>query len=158
MAWPLAGCGFLVNNWVELRSDAFKIATGSRRPIPWRADSIGPWLDALGFLSWLGSLTSAAIVTLCRGETRGSSGAASGVQAWGVLLAVLLAEHFYLAVQMGVRAVMGKMDSPGLQRERRERFAMRRRMLGDGAGEKLAREGLLHGEAGSGDQQTPARR
>ncbi|MBE3042438.1 anoctamin [Candidatus Bathyarchaeota archaeon] len=153
----MAPCGFLVNNWVELRSDAFKIATATRRPIPWRADSIGPWLDALGFLSWLGSLTSAAIVTLCRGETKGSSGAASNVKAWGVLLAVLLAEHFYLAVQMGVRAVVSRMDSPGLQQERRERFAVRKRMLGEGAGEKLAQEGLLHGEAGSGGQKTPER-
>lgn len=144
----------MVNNWVELRSDAFKIATASRRPIPWRADSIGPWLDALGFLSWLGSLTSAAVVYLCRGETKGSSGAASNVQAWGLLLAVLLAEHFYLAVQMGVRAVMERVDSPGLQRERRERYAVRMRMLGEGVGEKLAQSGL-HREAGSGDQKIP---
>ena len=160
VAWPLAGCSFLINNGVELRSDAFKIATGSRRPIPWRADSIGPWLDALGFLSWLGSLTSSAIVYLCRGETQGSSGAASNIQAWGLLLTILLAEHFYLAVKMAVRTVMGKVDSPGLQRERRERFAMKKRMLGEGVGigagagtgadlargEKLTQSGL-HEEA-----------
>ena len=37
----------LINNWLEMRSDAFKIATHFRRPIPIRTDSIGPWLDTL---------------------------------------------------------------------------------------------------------------
>lgn len=94
------------------------------------------------------------MVYLCRGVTKGSSGAASNVQAWGLLLAVLLSEHFYLAVQMGVRAVMERIDSPGLQRERRERYAVRMRMLGEGVGEKLAQSGL-HGEGEPGDQTTP---
>ena len=40
----------LINNWLELRSDAFKIAVHTRRPIPARTDTIGPWLDALAFL------------------------------------------------------------------------------------------------------------
>lgn len=100
---------------------------------------------------------------LCRGETQGSSGAASNIQAWGLLLTILLAEHFYLAVKMAVRTVMGKVDSPGLQRERRERFAMKKRMLGEGVGigagagtgadlatgEKLTQLGL-HEEAATG--------
>lgn len=37
----------LLNNWLELRSDAFKIAHQFRRPIPTRTDTIGPWLEAL---------------------------------------------------------------------------------------------------------------
>jgi hypothetical protein len=37
----------LINNWVELRSDAFKIAKLGRRPLPSRIDSIGAWLPAL---------------------------------------------------------------------------------------------------------------
>lgn len=98
---------------------------------------------------------------LCRGKPAGSTGAASDVQAWALLLTVLLAEHFYLAAQMAVRAMMGKIDNPGLQRERKERFAMRKQMLGDGGvgigegvQEKLGESGL-QGEAGSGDQETP---
>jgi len=138
VAWPLAGCSFLINNWVELRSDALKIAAGSRRPIPWRADSIGPWLNALGFLSWLGSLTSSAIVFLCRGDSDGTKGAASNIQTWGFLLTILLAEHFYLVVQIAVRFLMDKIDSPGLQRERKERFNMKKRLLVENLGEKAA--------------------
>lgn len=37
----------LLNNWLELRSDAFKISNHVRRPIPTRTDTIGPWLDSL---------------------------------------------------------------------------------------------------------------
>lgn len=135
VAWPLAGCCFLVNNIVELRSDALKIAISCKRPIPWRADSIGPWLTALGFLSWLGSITSGAIVYLCSHrsqhgpEAAGKSTTTSQLTAWGGLVSIVLAEHLYLLVQLAVRFVMKKMDSPGLQRERRERYLMKRRLL-----------------------------
>ncbi|KAF7562489.1 hypothetical protein G7046_g1630 [Stylonectria norvegica] len=138
VAWPLAACCFLINNWVELRSDALKIAISCRRPIPWRSDSIGPWLTALGFLSWLGSITSAAIVFLCSGTHKDGLGTASQVTAWGLLLSILLAEHFYLLVQMAVRFVMTKLDSPGLQKERKERFQMKKKLLGDNLGQGVS--------------------
>ncbi|KAL1899974.1 hypothetical protein Cpir12675_001198 [Ceratocystis pirilliformis] len=163
MVIQYAACCFLVNNWIELRSDALKITVGSRRPIPWRTDSIGPWVNALGFLSWLGSITSAAIVYLCSNSTSATGTAmpdmaenttsattpslhgldetgkptirvstvehSSDFTAWGLLLVILLAEHLYLAMQILVRYVMSKLDSPGLQKERKERFQMKKRML-----------------------------
>ncbi|KAG5643872.1 hypothetical protein DXG03_009502 [Asterophora parasitica] len=36
----------------------------NRRPIPSRTDSIGPWLDALTFLTWLSALTNSALTYL----------------------------------------------------------------------------------------------
>ncbi|TKA63927.1 hypothetical protein B0A55_10307, partial [Friedmanniomyces simplex] len=62
--WPLVPVSFLINNWVELRADAIKICVEMQRPTPWRADTIGPWLDALSFQSWLGSITMSALVYL----------------------------------------------------------------------------------------------
>lgn len=56
----------LVNNIFELRSDAFKIVTHFRRPLPHRADTIGPWLSCLSFLTWLSALTNSALVYLFR--------------------------------------------------------------------------------------------
>lgn len=56
----------LINNWLEIRSDAFKIAVHTRRPIPSRTDTIGPWLDTLTFLTWLAALTNSALVYLFR--------------------------------------------------------------------------------------------
>ncbi|KAG6918168.1 hypothetical protein DXG01_016153 [Tephrocybe rancida] len=62
--WPLASVMALLNNFLELRSDAFKMTVHNRRPIPVRTDTIGPWLEALTFLSWLSALTNSALVYL----------------------------------------------------------------------------------------------
>ncbi|CAJ2512348.1 Uu.00g053630.m01.CDS01 [Anthostomella pinea] len=132
--WPLTPLSFLINNWVELRSDALKIAVSSQRPIPWRADSIGPWLEALGFLSWFGTMVSSAIVFLFSGDAEGPGGDPSNVNVWGLLLCILLAEHFYLGAQALVRHALSQIDSPGLQKERAERFTMRKRLLEDSLG------------------------
>ncbi|KAL2177269.1 calcium-activated chloride channel-domain-containing protein [Thermothelomyces heterothallicus CBS 202.75] len=129
VVWPLTACSFLVNNWVEARSDAMKIAANCKRPIPWRADSIGPWLGALGFLSWMGSLTSAALVFLFKNGTGGLDGSPWDIRGWALLLSILFAEHAYLLVQLVVRSVIRKLDSPGLQKERSERYAIRKRLL-----------------------------
>lgn len=136
--WPLTACSFLVNNWVEARSDAMKIAIGSQRPIPWRSDSIGPWLASLGFLSWLGSLTNAAIVFMFNRDPYGPDGLPARTTGWALLLSILFAEHLYLLVQVVVRYVIGNLDSPGLQKERAERFAMRKLHLQETLGEDLA--------------------
>lgn len=114
-----------------------KIAVNSQRPIPWRADSIGPWLTALGFLSWFGSLVSSAIVFLFAKGPDGPGGEPSGISAWGLLLSVLLAEHIYLAAQFTVRHVLKQLDSPGLQKERAERFTMRKLMLEETLGQDV---------------------
>jgi len=53
-----------LNNLLEIRSDAFKIAVHNRRPFALRTDTIGPWLDALAFLTWVGALTNSALVYL----------------------------------------------------------------------------------------------
>lgn len=130
---------------MELRSDALKIAIGSRRPIPWRTDSIGPWLTTIGFLSWFGSVTSSAIVFLCSGSQDGERGTTSDITAWGVLLTVFLAEHFYLAVQVAVRLVMSKVESAGLQKERKERFMMKKKLLQENLGQDVAEKASAPG-------------
>ncbi|KAI1821534.1 DUF590-domain-containing protein [Xylaria intraflava] len=132
--WPLTPLAFLANNWIELRSDAIKIAMGSRRPIPWRSDSIGPWLNALGFLSWAGSLVSSAIVFLFSGESEGPGGDPSNVNTVGLLMTILFAEHIYLGAQFVVRYALKQIDSPGLQKEKAERFAMRKHLLEETVG------------------------
>lgn len=141
---------FLINNWIELRSDALKITLECQRPVPWRADSIGPWLDSLGFLTWLGSLTTAAIVFLFRDGGLGPDGSPWNVSAWGLLLTILFSEHIYLIVQLAVRNALSKLDSPGLQKERAERFAIRKQYLQEALGleaaEKAVSGGIASGE------------
>lgn len=135
--WPLVPVSFIVNNWIELRSDAIKICVEMQRPTPLRADSIGPWLDSLGFLAWLGSITSAALVYLFSNDGLGPDGTPGTIKGWALLLAVFFSEHIYLLVKMGVALAISKIDSPGMQKERAERFMVRKRYLQDNFGDEV---------------------
>ncbi|THU94550.1 DUF590-domain-containing protein [Dendrothele bispora CBS 962.96] len=73
--WPLAPLMALLNNVLELRSDAFKMTVHARRPVPERTDTVGPWLEVLGWLGWMGAVTNAALVYLfCERGTRCDAG------------------------------------------------------------------------------------
>lgn len=130
--WPLTAVSFIINNFVELRSDAAKICAEMQRPVPLRADSIGPWLDNLSLLSWLGSLSSAALLYIFGGDA--AEGIPKTLTLWGILVALLVSEHLYFAARMVVRAAISKIDSPGLIHERRERYLVRKRFLEESFG------------------------
>jgi len=132
--WPLASVSFLIINWIELRSDAVKICVEMKRPVPHRADSIGPWLDNLAFLSWMGSISSAVLIYLFSDSTT-PAGTPKDLTLWGVLTAVFFSEHIYFATRLAVRTAFSKLGSPGLLKERRERFMVRRRFLQESLGE-----------------------
>ncbi|KAL4799225.1 calcium-activated chloride channel-domain-containing protein [Aspergillus venezuelensis] len=127
--WPLVPCSFLVNNWVELRSDFFKIIVECKRPSPIRVDTIGPWLDTLGFLSWVGSITSAALVYMFNTSTHGPKGEPSAIKGWALLLTIFFAEHLYLIVRYVVQATIAKFEPHNVRRERTEQYMLRKRYL-----------------------------
>ncbi|KAG2053751.1 DUF590-domain-containing protein [Suillus hirtellus] len=128
--WPLAPVMALFNNYIEARSDAFKIAVHTRRPTPVRTDTIGPWLESLSFLTWLSALTNSALVYLFRppdqqenelgtmvaaNATDGSqhlnhhplpSLAATRELLMSALLIALFASHGYLVMRAAVRHVL----------------------------------------------------
>ena len=135
VVWPLTAASFLVNNWVELRSDAVKICIEMQRPTPHRADSIGPWLDSLTFLTWLGSISTAALVYLFSNDGVGPDGTPADIKGWALLLTVFFSEHIYLVVSLAVRLVISKMDTPGMQKERAERLMVRKRYFEETFGE-----------------------
>ena len=135
VVWPLTSVSFLINNWVELRSDAVKICVEMQRPIPYRADSIGPWLDSLGFLTWLGSISTAALVYLFSNDGLGPDGTPADIKGWALLLTIFFAEHIYLVVRLVVRFGISKIDSPGIQKQRAERFMVRKRYFEESFGE-----------------------
>ncbi|KAA8899030.1 calcium-activated chloride channel-domain-containing protein [Sphaerosporella brunnea] len=146
--WPLTAVSFLVNNWIELRSDAAKICVEMRRPIPHRADSIGPWLDNIGFLTWLGSVTSAALVYMFSTTATGSPNV---LTLTGLLGSIVFSEHIYFVAQVMVRTTLSKLDSPGLIKERQERFIIRRRYLQESMGVDEETEAHNLGGAGTFD-------
>ncbi|KAE8149900.1 calcium-activated chloride channel-domain-containing protein [Aspergillus avenaceus] len=127
--WPLVPVSFVINNWVELRSDFFKICMECKRPSPQRADTIGPWLESLGFLSWVGSITSAALVYMFSNGHEGPNGEPTSIKGWALLLTISFCEHIYLAVRYAVRATIAKMEPPNVRNERAERYLLRKRFL-----------------------------
>ncbi|KAI4118680.1 MAG: hypothetical protein LQ345_001319 [Seirophora villosa] len=137
VVWPLTPVSFIINNWIELRSDAVKICVEMQRPTPLRADSIGPWLDSLGFLTWLGSITSAALAYLFSNDGLGPDGTPASIRGWALLLAIFFSEHAYLLIRWGVRLAISKIDSPGMEKERAERFMVRKRYLQDAMGQDV---------------------
>jgi anoctamin-10 len=136
VVWPLVPVSFLINNWIELRSDAVKICIESQRPTPFRSDGIGPWLDSLSFLSWLGSVTTAALVYLFSNDGLGPDGTPATIKGWALLLTIFFSEHIYLVVRLAVRTAISKIDSPGVQKERAERYMVRKRYLQEQFGDK----------------------
>ncbi|KAK3073613.1 hypothetical protein LTR53_004623 [Teratosphaeriaceae sp. CCFEE 6253] len=127
--WPLVPVSFLINNWVELRADAVKICVEMQRPTPWRADTIGPWLDALSFQSWLGSITMSALVYLFSNDGIGPDGSPNDIKGWGLLLSIFFSEHLYLAARWAIAMAISRIDSPGRQKERRERYMTRQKLF-----------------------------
>ena len=108
----------LVNNWLESRSDAFKITVHLRRPIPIRTDSIGPWLECLRSVTWVAALANT--VLLCLFNERFSLSTSSTTEErmtlliWA-LLASLGASHGYLLLQHAIRIFVERVlwrDSP----------------------------------------------
>ncbi|KAF7715478.1 Uncharacterized protein PECH_007093 [Penicillium ucsense] len=122
VAWPLVPLGFLLNNWLEVRGDFFKLTLECQRPPPIRADSIGPCVLGLDFLAWLGTLSTAAIVHLYRGPI-------SEVRLSSLLLTVFIAEQLYLAMRFVAAAVLRKILDETLSRDEASHFAVRKAYL-----------------------------
>ena len=95
----------LVNDYVELRSDAFKISKHLRRPIPTRTDSIGPWLECLMNLTWIAALMNPALVYMFNPGYHGKIPTAQSILEWTALVA-LLASHEFLFTRWVVRSVV----------------------------------------------------
>ena len=60
MAFPLAPGLALLNNVVEIRSDAFKLCNNTRRPVARKAAGIGVWFRTLQLMSVVAVLTNLA--------------------------------------------------------------------------------------------------
>lgn len=120
--WPLVPLGFLINNWIELRSDLLKISIDHQRPDPVRTDGIGAWLDSLNFLAWLGSIVSSAVVHLFHAEAR-----LSDIQTWWTLpITIFVAEHIYLSTRYLVRLAFERVGSEELLSKKKQEYARRK--------------------------------
>jgi anoctamin-10 len=126
--WPLVPIGFLINNWIELRSDFLKISVECQRPAPTRSEGIGPWVASLECLTWLGSLSSAAIVHVFGSQRL--LGDRVGLGLWtGLPITILFSEHMFMGFRAAVRFALSRIGSEQTRKERAERYAKRKRYI-----------------------------
>jgi anoctamin-10 len=119
--WPIIPMGFLINNWIELRSDFAKLSLEHQRPAPVRSDGIGPWIYSLEALTWLGSICTAAIVHLfSSNKMNGTFGS------WAALpVTVFISEHVLLLLRSLVRFVLQQIGSERIRDDHHQRYANR---------------------------------
>ena len=130
--WPLIPLGFLINNWIELRSDFLKICIEHQRPAPVRSDGIGPWINSLEILTWLGSVTSATIVHLFGVHHHTMGCMQRSIGKWCSLpITIFVSEHLFLTFRAAVRYILKRIGSREIRRERNEQYLKRKRFLDD---------------------------
>lgn len=136
--WPIISIGFLINNWVELRSDFAKISLEHQRPAPVRSEGIGPWIHSLDALTWLGSISTAATVHLFGKETFGT-----GLGGWVALpTTVFISEHVFLAFRSIVRFALQQTGSERIREDSNVRYANRVKYLEEIEASRQARLGV----------------
>jgi anoctamin-10 len=124
--WPLVPVGLFINNWIELRSDFLKICVDHQRPAPIRSDGIGPWVASLESLTWLGSISSAAIVHLFGSHRYLADFCDLGT--WASLpITILLSEHMFMGFRAAIRFALSHMGSEQTRKEHAERYAERKK-------------------------------
>ncbi|KAJ3058461.1 hypothetical protein HDU99_006795 [Rhizoclosmatium hyalinum] len=119
IVWPLAGVCFLVNNWMEVRTDAFKICRAVRRPIPREGRGIGPWFGIFWVVSVVGAVCTGWIVGVYGGEVN-LEGAASERTLERIpraLVGVFVAEHFHIVAWWLIEFGFGVVFGSGVERE-----------------------------------------
>lgn len=62
VAFPLAPLLALASNYVESRSDAFKLLTQMQRPVPRGAEDIGSWQLVFTIITCISVVTNSALV------------------------------------------------------------------------------------------------
>lgn len=129
-AWPLAPFFCLVNNFIELRSDAFKIYAATRRPTPHRADNIGPWIKNLTLISWLSSITVPSLVILYhKWELTKPASLQTSDKLPLLLTTLIVSEHIFLVLYYVFGQAANQLPTKGIQNRKRAEFELKKRYL-----------------------------
>ncbi|XP_038182229.1 anoctamin-8 isoform X1 [Arvicola amphibius] len=123
-AFPLAALCALVNNLIEIRSDAFKLCSGLQRPFGQRVESIGQWQKVMEVMGVLAIVVNCYLIGQC--------GQLQRLFPWlspeAAIVSVVVLEHLALLVKYLIHATIP--DIPGwvaeemakLEYQRREAF------------------------------------
>ncbi|KAF5910014.1 anoctamin-8 isoform X1 [Clarias magur] len=123
-AFPLAAMCALINNIIEIRSDAFKLCTGLQRPFGMRVASIGQWqtlMEAMGLI---------AIIVNC--YLIGQCGQLQRLFPWlspeMAIISIVILEHFAILLKYVIHVAIPDIPSwvseemAKLEFQRREAF------------------------------------
>lgn len=64
VAFPLAPFFALLNNWLEIRLDAGKYVTQSRRPVAHKAEDIGVWFTILNVVTRIAVICNVSSISI----------------------------------------------------------------------------------------------
>ncbi|CAD6997584.1 unnamed protein product, partial [Ceratitis capitata] len=106
-AFPLAGVCALVNNLMEIRSDAFKLAHVHQRPFGQRVANIGTWQNAFSILSLAAVIVNCALIGLSGQVSRLWPGLTT---AQTIILIVTL-EHIMLGLRSALTWLLPELPS-----------------------------------------------
>lgn len=101
-AYPFAAAWALLNNLLELRSDAFKLCRIQQRPQIKRASSIGVWEGAFALLGSVGVATNCALLCICP-RLRSVAPETSELE-WALIFVIL--EHIIHGMKMALSYVI----------------------------------------------------
>lgn len=106
-AFPLAGVCALLNNLLEIRSDAFKLAHVHQRPFGQRVANIGTWQNAVGFLGLAAVIVNCALI--------GLSGQVSrlwpGLTSTQTIILIVALEHVMLGLRSALKYILPELPS-----------------------------------------------
>ena len=108
-AFPLAPLCALLNNVVEMRTDAYKLCYTSQRPIAAKAGGIGVWYNVMVFMALLAVLTNSAHLALTSSQFKAYfPGMSDGER----MLMVFLVEHAVLGLRLLLPWVVPELPRP----------------------------------------------
>ncbi|NXM75208.1 ANO8 protein, partial [Serilophus lunatus] len=123
-AFPLAAMCALVNNIIEIRSDAFKLCTGLQRPFGQRVESIGQWQKVMEAMGVLAIVVNCYLIAQC--------GQLQRLFPWlspeGAIISVVVLEHFALFLKYIIQVAIPDIpawvaeEMAKLEYQRREAF------------------------------------
>ncbi|CAL4077774.1 unnamed protein product, partial [Meganyctiphanes norvegica] len=97
-AFPLAASCALLNNLIEIRSDAFKLCCVFQRPFGQRVQSIGVWQDAMELMGVVGIVVNCMLIGMS-GQVHRMFPEMSTTQ---TILLIIVLEHIMIAVKYGI--------------------------------------------------------
>ncbi|BFZ12991.1 hypothetical protein BsWGS_16030 [Bradybaena similaris] len=136
-AFPLAPLWALINNIIEIRSDAFKFCRVFQRPFPEMASSIGAWQPAFEAIGLISVVTNCALIGM---DPEVKKLLPSDLSPVNMVLLFVAAEHIVLGIKASIALLIP--DTPGwvtLQMARQEysaKLALRNQRIMEAAQKK----------------------